>query len=178
MPPPIPIFPAPHNPDWPRMAAHRAERRRALGPIQAEVCRIGSTSAPGLAAKPIIEDMPLAASSADLDRRRLQVEALGYEWREGLEMAGRRRRALAEESGVRTVHLHFFMEDSPQVRRHIAFRDCWRANPAAAIAYENEKPRAQKLHPDSSDACSDEKAAWIWGAEPKALVWFAAQRPQ
>ena len=68
--------------------------------------------------------------------------------------------------------------NSPQVRRHIAFRDCWRANPAAAIAYENEKPRAQKLHPDSSDACSDEKAAWIRGAEPKALVWFAAQRPQ
>jgi GrpB-like predicted nucleotidyltransferase (UPF0157 family) len=158
------------------MAADHAERLRALGPIIVTVHHIGSTSVPGLAAKPIIDLMPLVTDLADLDRDRLRVEALGYGWHGEFGIQGRRYCTLSDEAGARIVQLHFFRADSPQVERHIAFRDYLRAHPEAAGAYEKEKRRARDLYPNDSHAYTDEKAAWIRETEAKAVVWFAQRR--
>jgi GrpB-like predicted nucleotidyltransferase (UPF0157 family) len=173
MPPPIPVTLVAYDPDWPAVATSHAERLRVLGPILVAVHHIGSTSVPGLAAKPIIDLMPLVTGLDDLDRERRRVEALGYQWLGELGIAERRYCTLSNESGIRLVHLHFFAASSVQARRHIAFRDYLRAHPDAARAYEAEKRRARDLHPNDSHAYTDEKNAWIRGAEAKALVWFA-----
>ena len=175
MPPPIPVVLAPYDAEWPRVAARHAERLRVLGATLVAVHHIGSTSVPGLAAKPIIDLMPLVTDLADLDRERRRVEALGYEWHGELGISGRRYCTLSDAAGVRIAQLHFFAADSPQVARHIAFRDYLRAHPDAAGAYEKEKRRARDLHPDDSHAYTDEKDAWIRDMETKALAWFAEQ---
>jgi GrpB-like predicted nucleotidyltransferase (UPF0157 family) len=167
MPPPIPVILAPYNPDWPRMAAGHAERLRVLGSTLVNVHHIGSTSVPGLAAKPIIDLMPLVTDLADLDRERGRIEALYYEWHGEFGIAGRRYCTLSADQ------LHFFQSDSPQAERHIAFRDYLRAHPAVATAYENEKCRARDLHPNDSHAYTDEKSAWIRKTEATALIWYA-----
>jgi GrpB-like predicted nucleotidyltransferase (UPF0157 family) len=168
MPPPIPVILAAYNPEWPKMAATHAERLRVLGSTLSIVHHIGSTSIPGLAAKPIIDLMPLVTNLADLDRERWRVEALGYDWHGEFGIPGRRYCTLSNGAGNRVVHLHFFTTDSPHAERHIAFRDYLRAHPDAASAYEIEKRRAQGLHPNDSHAYSDEKAAWIQDTEAKA----------
>jgi GrpB-like predicted nucleotidyltransferase (UPF0157 family) len=173
MPPPIPVVIAAYDPDWPRMAADHAERLNVLGSILVMVHHIGSTSVPGLAAKPIIDLMPLVADLADLDRERWRVEKLGYNWHGELGISGRRYCSLSDRAGVRVAQLHFFKADSPQVQRHIAFRDYLRAHPAVANAYETEKRRARDLHPNDSHAYADEKAAWIRDMEARAFIWFA-----
>ena len=173
MPMPIPVILAAYDPEWPRLAARHAERLRALGPTLVAVHHIGSTSVPGLAAKPIIDLMPLVTSLADLDRDRGRVEALGYQWHGELGIAGRRYCTLSDADGRRLVQLHFFAADSPQVRRHIAFRDYLRAHPEAAAAYAAEKRRARDLNPDDTHAYTDEKDAWIRRTEATALAWFA-----
>jgi GrpB-like predicted nucleotidyltransferase (UPF0157 family) len=175
MPPPIPVIMAAYDPRWPRMAARHAERLRVLGSTLVSVHHIGSTSVPGLAAKPIIDLMPLVTDVADLDRERGCVEALGYDWHGELGISGRRYCTLSDAAGIRIVQLHFFNVDSSQVERHLAFRDYLRAHADAASAYEKEKRRARDLHPDDSYAYTDEKAAWIRDTETKALVWFAEQ---
>jgi GrpB-like predicted nucleotidyltransferase (UPF0157 family) len=158
------------------MAASHAERLCVLGSTLAAVHHIGSTSVPGLAAKPVIDLMPLVTDLADLDRERRCVEALGYDWHGELGISGRRYCTLSDEAGIRIVQLHFFSADSPQVERHIAFRDYLRAHPDAAGAYEKEKRRARDLHPDDSHAYTDEKDAWVRATEVKALIWFAEQK--
>ena len=158
------------------MAASHAERLRVLGSILVAVHHIGSTSVPGLAARPIIDLMPLVTDLADLDRERRRVEALGCDWHGELGISGRRYCTLSDEAGIRIVQLHFFNADSPQVERHIAFRDYLRAHPDAASAYEKEKRRARDLHPHDSHAYTDEKDAWIRDTETKALTWFAGQK--
>jgi GrpB-like predicted nucleotidyltransferase (UPF0157 family) len=175
MPPPIPVILAPYNPKWPEMAASHAECLRVLGACLVTVHHIGSTSVPGLAAKPIIDLMPLVTDMADLDRDRGHVEALGYNWHGELDVPGRRYCTLSDETGIRIAQLHFFNADSPQVERHIAFRDYLRSHPQVASAYETEKRRARDLHPNDSHAYTDEKAAWIREAEAKALLWFREQ---
>jgi GrpB-like predicted nucleotidyltransferase (UPF0157 family) len=176
MPPSFPVFLAEYDPEWPKIAASHAERLQALGSILVTVHHIGSTSVPGLAAKPIIDLMPLVTDLADLDRLRYRVEALGYDWHGELGISGRRYCKLSDEAGARVAQLHFFEANSPHVERHIAFRDYLREHPEAAVEYENEKRRARELHPDDSHAYTDEKAAWIQDTEARALLWFAGRR--
>jgi GrpB-like predicted nucleotidyltransferase (UPF0157 family) len=173
---PIPVVLAAYNPKWPEIAAGHAERLQVLGSILVTVHHIGSTSVPGLAAKPIIDLMPSVTDLTDLDRLRWRVEALGYDWHGELGISGRRYCTLANEVGVRVAQLHFFKADSPHIERHIAFRDYLCAHPEVAAAYENEKRRASRLHPNDSHAYTDEKAGWIRDTEAKALVWFAEQQ--
>jgi GrpB-like predicted nucleotidyltransferase (UPF0157 family) len=137
------------------------------------VHHIGSTSIPGLAAKPIIDLMPVVSSLAALDERRSMVERLGYRWHGELGIPGRRYCTLSDENGLRLVQLHFFQENSAHVKRHLAFRDFLRAHPGKARAYEAEKRRAQKLHPDNSHAYNDQKSSWVHATEAEALEWYS-----
>ena len=70
MPPPFPVVLAGYDPKWPERAAEFASRLRVLGPVLITVHHIGSTSVPGLAAKPIIDLMPVVTDLAALDRQR------------------------------------------------------------------------------------------------------------
>ena len=173
---PIPVILVAYNPEWPRIAAGHAERLQVLDSTLVAVHHIGSTSVPGLVAKPIIDLMPLVADLTLLDGQRQRIEALGYMWHGELGISGRRYCTLADEAGVRVVQLRFFKTDSPHVEHHIAFRDYLRAHPAAANAYAVEKRRAQDLHPTNSYAYADEKDTWIRDTETKALIWFSEQQ--
>jgi GrpB-like predicted nucleotidyltransferase (UPF0157 family) len=176
MPPPFPIVLAEYDPEWPGVAAELAARLGVLGPVLTKVHHIGSTSVPGLAAKPIIDLMPLVTDLAALDRHRSRVESLGFEWHGELGIAGRRYCTL-DDSGRRRAQLHFFEAEGPQVERHLAFRDYLRAHDEAARAYACEKRRARDLHPNDSHAYCYEKAAWIEDAEKRALLWVCERRP-
>lgn len=175
---PFPVVLTPYDPEWPRAAVNYAEGLRALGSTLVAVHHIGSTSVPGLAAKPIIDLIPVVVDLAELDRRRPDIETLGYTWHGELGIAGRRYCTLGNEAGVRLAQLHFFRADSPHVERHLAFRDYLRAHPVSAAEYENEKRRARDLHPDDSHAYADEKAAWIRNMEVLALEWYVEQKPR
>ena len=177
MPPPISVVLADYDAEWPQRAAKLAESLQVLGSTLVAVQHIGSTAVPGMAAKPIIDLMPLVTTLADLDRQRWSLEALGYEWHGELGIEGRRYCTLSNEAGIRIAQFHFFEAESPHVMRHIAFRDYLRSHPEAARAYEKEKRRAQKLHPNDSHAYTDEKAALIRDMEADALIWFRKQEP-
>jgi GrpB-like predicted nucleotidyltransferase (UPF0157 family) len=173
MPAPIQVILAAYNPKWPETAVIYAERLRVLGSTLVTVHHIGSTSVPGLAAKPIIDLMPVVTDLTELDQKRPCVEALGYDWHGEYGLSGRRYCTLSDEAGVRIAQLHFFNAGSSHVERHIALRDYLCAHPDIAHAYELEKRRARELHPNGSHAYTDQKAAWIRDAESKALSWFA-----
>jgi GrpB-like predicted nucleotidyltransferase (UPF0157 family) len=175
---PTPVLLIPYDPEWPNLAKMHSAQLSVLGSVLVIVHHIGSTSVPGLAAKPIIDLMPLVTSLSDLDRERSRIETLGYRWHGELGMAGRRYCTLSDELGNRIVQLHFFAANSPHVTRHLAFRDYLRAHPEEMKAYEKEKQRARDLYPDDSHAYTDEKAAWIRAAEIKALRWLDLQQAE
>jgi GrpB-like predicted nucleotidyltransferase (UPF0157 family) len=177
MPPPFPVVLAEYDPAWPGLAAYHAERLAQASPIFVAVHHIGSTSVPGMAAKPIIDLMPLVRDLTPLDRERERLEALGYGWHGAFGMPGRRYCTLDDVSGARVVQLHCFRAGSSQARRHLAFREYLRAHPQVARAYATEKRRARDLHPDNSHAYGNEKSAWIATAEAAALAWHAARDP-
>jgi GrpB-like predicted nucleotidyltransferase (UPF0157 family) len=168
---------ATYDSEWPKRAAVEAARlAEALGGNLIKVEHIGSTSVPGLAAKPIIDLMPLVRSMEELDHDRVRVEALGFAWRGEFGIEGRRFCTLTDSEGVRLVNLHCFQSDSPEIERHLVFRDYLCVHLAVAREYEIEKRRAAALHPNDSRAYNDEKCEWVARAEAEAMKWHARMK--
>ena len=175
---PIPVVLVEYNREWPTSAAQYGERLLQSGAGFISVHHIGSTSIPGIVAKPIIDLMPVVSDEVALDRGRSAVEELGYVWHGACGIEGRRYCTLTDAAGARIAQLHIFAEASSHVRRHLAFRDYLRTHADVAMAYETEKRRAKALHPDNSHSYSDEKSIWIREIEHKALVWLMAMQMQ
>jgi GrpB-like predicted nucleotidyltransferase (UPF0157 family) len=72
---------AEYDPRWPKMYGIEEQRiRQALGELLVDIEHIGSTSVPGLAAKPRIDIMPGLASEDELDRAIGPMTAIGFRY--------------------------------------------------------------------------------------------------
>jgi len=172
MPPPFPVELKPHDPEW-AVAALREGRRleAALPDHVVAVHHIGSTSIPGLLAKPILDLLPVVRSVERLDAARHLVEALGYRWWGEYSLPGRRYCSLEDSAtGERLVQVHFYTDGSPEITRHLAFRDHLRRNPGLAAEYEAVKRRCLALHPEDSHAYGACKGVWVERIEAEALA--------
>jgi GrpB-like predicted nucleotidyltransferase (UPF0157 family) len=168
----------PHDPAWADAAKRESLRLiAATGDAVIQVHHIGSTAIPGILAKPILDLMPIVRSLPRLDEARSAIEALGYDWKGELGISGRRFCILSDPTtGRRRVHVHCFAEGSPEVMRHLAFRDHLRARPDLAQAYEAIKARCRDLHPLDMLAYNACKNDWIRRVEAEALANLPDQR--
>ncbi|MEW6227468.1 MAG: GrpB family protein [Bacillota bacterium] len=81
----------PYNPAWPRDFREEAERLRAVfGREVVYIHHIGSTAVPGLAAKPIVDILPVVRDIDAADRLNGNMETLGYEPMGEFGLPGRR----------------------------------------------------------------------------------------
>jgi GrpB-like predicted nucleotidyltransferase (UPF0157 family) len=67
------------------------------------------------------------------------------------------------------VQLHCYEQSSPEISRHLAFRDYLRSRADLAREYDAEKERCRELHPLDTHAYTDCKDAWIRRIEAEAL---------
>jgi GrpB-like predicted nucleotidyltransferase (UPF0157 family) len=72
------------------------------------------------------------------------------------------------------IQLHCYIEGSPEIVRHLAFRDYLREHPEIARAYDQEKAHCQRLYPYDSHAYGDCKSAWVRRIELEALSRYKA----
>ena len=123
-----------HDPTWPRTYAEHEERiRRALGPAAVQVEHIGSTSVPGLAAKPIIDVLVTVEDiTAEEDHVDVLLDA-GYELR--VREPGHR----LVRTAARDVHVHLLEVGDQAAADYLLFRDRLRADPADRRLYEDTK---------------------------------------
>ncbi|EOC1316130.1 GrpB family protein [Cronobacter turicensis] len=159
----------PYNPAWPAQFAEEEKRvSEALGDVALAVHHIGSTSVPGLAAKPVIDMLVEVSSLKALDALNSAMQALGYTPRGEYGIPGRRYFIKGET--VRTHHLHAFIAASEQVTRHLAFRDYLRRHDDAVREYSQIKFAAARDSGFQSDLYSQLKNDFIARVEQQALA--------
>jgi GrpB-like predicted nucleotidyltransferase (UPF0157 family) len=161
-----------YSPDWPDRFAREAE---ALNLILGEefVCihHIGSTAVPGLAAKPIIDLLPVVLNVNRIDALARKFEAAGYKaWGEyGLQG----RRYFTKDNGEHRAHnVHIFQKDNPDIERHLAFVAYLRSHEQARHDYAQLKREVYARHPADIDAYNLGKDAWIKRVEVIAVKWY------
>ena len=163
---------APHSAAW--AAAFEREAAAigdALSELPIELHHIGSTAIPGIVAKPVIDMLGVVPALEALDARTERLVALGYEALGEYGIPGRRYFRRNAPDGARTHQLHAFAAGSPQVRRHLDFRDYLRAFPAEAAAYAALKRELAERCGADMRAYSDGKTEFILAVERRAAAW-------
>jgi len=151
----------PHRPAWAALFAEEAARlRAALGDRVLAIEHVGSTSVPGLAAKPILD---LAASVPDLaDAEALlpALAALGYQHKPDPDLP-ERLYLVKGPAERRTHHLSLAEPASRFWREHLRFRDLLRADATLAAEYARLKLALAERHPHDRPAYQAGKQAFI-----------------
>lgn len=146
----------------------------AIGDVLIAVHHIGSTAIPGIHAKPIIDMLAVVGDLSLLDERTRRLEALGYEALGEFGIAGRRYFRKDDRNGDRTHQIHAFAIGSPQIERHLAFRDFMREHPEHAQRYDALKRRLAERHPDDISSYTDGKDEFIAEMDARAVAWRSA----
>lgn len=155
-----------YDENWPVLFEEEACRlRTAFGPVVRRIEHVGSTSVPGLAAKPVIDIQVSVDSLVPHGRYVAMMAALGY-----------RHVALGDFDLVypffhkpiewpSTHHVHLCEAAGVQEWRHLAFRNYLREHPQTAQAYETLKRQLARTHdggtPQSMATYSLEKSGFV-----------------
>lgn len=128
---------------------------------------VGSTSVPGLAAKPILDLAAGVPNLADAEALFPALQTLGYAHKADPEIP-ERLYLVKGPPERRTHHLSLAEPTSRFWRGHLRFRDLLRADAALATAYARLKLALARRHPDDRPAYQDGKQAFIDAALGRA----------
>lgn len=165
----------PHNPEWSQLADEEAQLIRdhlAINVI--DIYHIGSTSVPGIKAKPILDFVIEVENLDDVIQAVDTLEDLGYTPKGEHGIPGRQF-FTKDTNGERSHHLHIFQTGHPDIERHLVFRDFLRANPEAAREYEKLKEKLAKRFPTRSGSYTEAKSDFILGMDEVARYWLEQQ---
>jgi GrpB-like predicted nucleotidyltransferase (UPF0157 family) len=123
---------------------------------------IGSTSVPGLAAKPIIDILLGAPALAQIEARIPRMQALGYQYLPEYEAVLPQRRYFVKPMArPRKFHFHAVELESAFWSEHLLFRDTLRSEPDVAARYAALKYELAARYGDDRDRYADAKAPFI-----------------
>jgi len=164
-----------YNPLWADMFETEAAKITAiLGKNCSAVHHIGSTAVAGLAAKPIIDIMPIVYSLEDVDKVAPEFEKIGYEYMGEFGISGRR--YLRKGGDKRTHQIHIFSVKSEyDIERHLAVRDYLRSHSAVCEQYSGLKKELANKYPYDIEGYCDGKEEFVKQLEREALGWKGRQ---
>ena len=152
---------SPYSPAWPKLfEAIREELLLAFSPTVVAIEHIGSTSVPGLAAKPVIDVVLGAQSLAVIESRIKPLGDLGYaylsKYEDELPM---RRYFVKSPADSLRIHVHGVEQGSRLWQEYLTFRDALRADDDLRMRYQT-----LKLH--LAEEFADDKAAYTSAKGP------------
>jgi GrpB-like predicted nucleotidyltransferase (UPF0157 family) len=151
-----------HNPAWIDLAtAACCQARDAGGDLIADVQHVGSTSVPGLPAKPILDLAAAVTSLGVIPELIEKLTMLGYGYRGDGENSGGHLFVWESEPDVRTIHLHVVALDDPQWINDLRFRDILLGDADLRKRYADLKLGLMGRYPDDRKRYTDSKHDFI-----------------
>jgi GrpB-like predicted nucleotidyltransferase (UPF0157 family) len=161
------IIVIPYDPAWRDLFVESAgPMREALGDVALRIDHIGSTSIPGIAAKPIVDILISVATFEPFDKIEKPLNSVGYVWRP--ENTDKSKRYFREMEGMRRTHLHVHLNGSWGQQFVLLFRDYLRQHPEDRRRYEAVKYALAKKYRYG------ERLKYVEGKSP--IIWEIMQR--
>jgi GrpB-like predicted nucleotidyltransferase (UPF0157 family) len=177
---PFPIVVVPYDPKWPgEYEALAAVLWTAVKDVALSIEHVGSTSVPGLAAKPILDVDIVLRDAGDLPAVAERLEALGYVHNGDQGCPGRTAFKYPDSSVPRdgsgrvwmTHHLYVCQKDNVYYVRHVGFRDYLRAHPETVAEYGRIKLELAEQFRNDRDGYTEAKTDFVMGVyEAAGLV--------
>jgi GrpB-like predicted nucleotidyltransferase (UPF0157 family) len=151
----------PYDPEWQREYERvAAEIMESCGPHVVEIHHIGSTSVPGLPAKPIIDVMPGLAAFESGFAIVEAMEGLGYEYCGEFGIPQRHYFRMRNGGGF-DRNVHCYAVGDGQWHWHLAFRDHLRAHPADRDCYYQLKTELAARFPNDVESYAIAKGEFV-----------------
>ncbi len=161
----------PYDPAWPDLYRVAASQLAEVFVSQlVAIYHIGSTAVPGLAAKPVIDILPVVKEIAQVDTYNPALLALGYEPRGEYGLPGRRY-FVKRRGSVHHLHVHVYQREHPEIERYLSFRDYLIAHPAVAQQYSQLKAQLAQRFPNDSVRYTEGKSDFIRATDEAAQRW-------
>ena len=156
-----------YDPLWPeKFKKHAAMLLRALGSKALSIEHVGSTSVPGLAAKPIIDIVVQVENSGNEPAYLSALLRAGYVLRVREPDWHQHRMLRTSEADA---HVHIFSFGCIEVTRQLAFRDRLRRNAEDRLLYQSTKRRLAKEDWPDMDAYARAKTEVVEQITARAL---------
>ncbi len=162
----------PHHPNWRNLFETESKQMMiALGENVIAIHHIGSTSIETIYAKPIIDILVEVKSIDRVDDHNSSMQLLGYQCMGEFGIEERRFFLKDNFAGIRTHHVHIFKFGSPQVKRHLTFRDYLNTHSQEAESYSVLKRSLADKYPDDIQRYMDGKHNFIQEIDRRAAEW-------
>ena len=140
-----------YDPEWPRIFERvRACVWPAVADVAISVEHVGSTSVPGLMAKPVIDACIVVASSSEVQACIERLAGIRYIHKGNLGVPDRE--AFLRPDDLPRHHLYLSPRGSLSLRNHLGFRDYLRSHPKAAREYGELKASLARRFPADIDS--------------------------
>jgi GrpB-like predicted nucleotidyltransferase (UPF0157 family) len=162
----------PYRAEWPAMLAGICSELRAVLPGDGwTVEHIGSTSVPGLVAKPVIDIMLGVPSLAYAETNVDALARAGFEYVSKYNtVIPERRYFVRPRTRPRLAHMHAVVEGGRLWQDHLLFRDALRRDGETRQAYQDLKQEMAARFAHDAAAYTDAKAAFIQGVMNRARM--------
>ncbi len=156
--------------EWPeQFRALGGRLRGALGSLVLRIDHIGSTSVPGLAAKPVIDVQVSVLSFEPITKLQNALASVGFVWR--ADNPDLTKRYFREVPGQPRTHIHVRRAGSWSEQLALLFRDYLRAHHAVAADYAQLKRQLAAQFRDDRSAYTAAKSPFIWQVLRQADEW-------
>lgn len=150
-----------YDPTWPLLFEAEAARLAVIfGEQLVAIHHMGSTSVPGIWAKPVIDIMPVVHNIETVDSLNDKMRALGYVPKGEYGIAGRRFFNLCDGER-RMFNVHVYEVGNPEIANHLDFVEYLRAHPDEAAAYGALKRDLVLRYRDQIDSYTNGKTDFI-----------------
>lgn len=158
-----------HDPAW--AECFKQEKKLLLAVCAGRVLdirHVGSTSIPGIPAKPVIDMIAAVRTLSDVETLARELNEIGYTHKGNGDVPGRRYFVKGPPEN-RTHHLNCCEPNSPFWRSHLAFRDYLASHPEAAAEYAGLKLRLAQQFPTDRLAYTNGKEEFVLSVTQRAM---------
>ena len=158
-----PVEIEPHNSEWAeKFERAKAELQGVMDKVGGTLEHMGSTSVPGLMAKPEIDILGGLNTLEDIEPHINELREIGYPYYKRFEENTPQRRYFRKSEGIKPlVHVHMYKKDSDDYKKHILFRDHLRAHLEVAKQYEDLKKKLLEVSAGDRGIYQDGKKEFI-----------------